>query len=152
MERKSTAMSPVLSWKMTSSPAMKPGLTRPIALPSRRTAWPRTGEAAGSPISPMTVAGLGVVEKLDAIEPSEGEVRGPRADQPDQQIDNDSEPYGDGEIDLARGHHGGQHEANHHADQDAEGDERGEEQTSHGFPKIALRREESLAVAGHRRC
>ena len=41
----------------------------------------------------------------------------------------------------------------HHADQDAEGDERGEDETSHDDPpKIALKREESLAVAGQRRC
>jgi hypothetical protein len=30
---------------------------------------------------------------------------------------------GDGQVDLARRHHGGEHHADHHADQDAEGDE-----------------------------
>ena len=41
-------------------PGDEAGLTRPMALPSRRTGRPRTGEAPGSPISAMTVAGSGV--------------------------------------------------------------------------------------------
>ena len=60
MERKSTAIRPVLSWKMTSSPATKPAATRPMALPSSLTACPRTGEAAASLISAITVVPDGV--------------------------------------------------------------------------------------------
>ena len=60
----------------------------------------------------------GIVEELELVEPAERQVRQPRAEQPDQQIDDDGKPYGDCEIDLASGHHGREHEADHRADQD----------------------------------
>ena len=101
----------------------------------------RRGEAilVGHLMDELVHAGIAlfdrrVVEELEAIEPAQRQVGEPRADQPDQQIDDDRERDGEGEIDLARGHHGGEHEADHHADQNAEGDERGEEQTSHDDP------------------
>ena len=121
---------------------------------------PGRGEAivVGHLMDELVNAGIalldrGVVEEFEAVEPTERQVRQPRADQPDQQIDDDGEPDGDGEIDLAGGHHGREHEADYHADQDAEGDERGEDETSHDDPpKTAPKRAESLAVAGQRRC
>ena len=121
---------------------------------------PRRGEAivVGHLMDELVNAGIalldrGVVEEFEPVEPTERQVRQPRADQPDQQIDDDGEPDGEGEIDLAGGHHGREHEAGHHADQDAEGDERGEDETSHDDPpKTAPKRAESLAVAGQRRC
>lgn len=95
----------------------------------------------------------GVVEEFEAVEPTERQIRQPRADQPDQQIDDDREPDGERDIDFAGGHHGREHEAGYHADQDAEGDERGEDETSHDDPpKTAPKRAESLAIAGQRRC
>ena len=64
-----------------------------------------------------------VVEELELVEPAQGQVGEPRADQPDQQIDHHGQRDGEGQIDLAGGHHGGEHEADHHADQDAERDQ-----------------------------
>ena len=81
----------------------------------------------------------GVVEELELVEPAQRQVGEPRADQPDQEIDDHGERDGDCEIDLAGGHHGGEHQADHHADQDAEGDERGEDETSHDDPPESMR-------------
>ena len=80
-----------------------------------------------------------VVEELELIEPAERQVGEPRADQPDEEIDDHGERDGDGEIDLAGRHHGGEHAADHHADQDAEGDERRKEETCHEIPQMRER-------------
>lgn len=83
----------------------------------------------------------GVVKELELVEPSQRQVGEPRADQPDQEIDDHGQRYGDGQIDLARPHHGGEDHADHHAHQDAEGDQRREKETSHDHPPKMRQRE-----------
>jgi hypothetical protein len=65
----------------------------------------------------------GIVEESELVEPSQRQVRQPRADQPDEQIDDDGEDDGDAKVDFARRDHGGQDHAGDHADKQPEGDQ-----------------------------
>jgi hypothetical protein len=87
----------------------------------------------------------GVVEELKLVEPAQRQVGQPRANQPDEKIDDDGEDDCRGQIDLAHRHHGGENQPDHHAHQDAEGDQRREEETGQlDPPRSDERRELSL--------
>ncbi len=105
----------------------------------------RRGEAvvAGNRVDELMharIAGahLGVIEEGKLVEPPQREVRHPRTDEPEHQIDADGEDDGEREIDFAGRDHGGNHDAGHHADEQPERDKRGKEQTSHHIPLHAM--------------
>ena len=77
-----------------------------------------------------------VVEEDELVEPAERDIREPRADQPDDEIDDDGEHDGNAEIDLAGRHHGGEDHADDHAEEKAEGDERCNDEAKHDDPPL----------------
>ena len=74
---------------------------------------------------------LRIVEKLDAVDPAQHQVRDPRTDKEENEIDEEGQRKGRGEIDLAKGDHGRDHHAGDHADEKRQGHERGEVEASH---------------------
>src|SRR5262245_7502728 len=78
-----------------------------------------------------------IVEKFELVEPAEREVREPRADQPNDEVDDDCKCYGEADIERTTGHHEANHETGHHGNEQAERDRRGKEESEHRCPPQA---------------
>ena len=89
---------------------------------------------------------IGVVEKCQLVEPAQRPVAYPRADEPDDAVDDDGQRDGKAEIDVVGEDQRRQDHAADHAQEQADGDERGKEKPCHRIPPCNLQRRKPLGA------